>query len=80
MSSTDEKIEIHLSKEDALVLFDWLVRFNDCGNATLDDVERQLLCNLEATFEKLLVEPFAENYNEILALAKERIRGKSWRS
>jgi hypothetical protein len=76
LMSAEEKIEIKLSNEDALILFDWLARFNDGCDATPDDVERQLLCNLEATFEKLLVEPFAENYSEILALAKERSRGQ----
>lgn len=76
MSTTDQNIDISLPKDDALILFDWLARFNEGSIHTTDEVEKQILFNLEATFEKLLVEPFAANYNEIIALTKARIRDK----
>lgn len=57
MSNTDETIEIRLPKDDALTLLDWLARFNEGGMPGTDDVEKQLLYDLEAMFEQLLVEP-----------------------
>ena len=74
MSTSEEVIEIRLSKSEALILFDWLARFNEGRIPETDAVEKQVLCNLEATFESLLVEPFANNYLELLALAKARNR------
>jgi hypothetical protein len=77
MSSKDEKIVINLSKDEALILFDWLARVNERGTVETDDIEKQLLCNVEADLERILVEPFAENYFELITLAKARVRGQS---
>lgn len=69
-----EKIMIEISKDDALILFDWLARFTEGSCDQTDEIERQSLCNLEAAFEEILVEPFDEKYNEIIAQTKERVR------
>lgn len=74
MSSTHNEIAISLPEDDALIFFDWLARFNEGNLTTPDDIEKQVLCNIEATLEKLLVEPFAKNYDEIIDSAKSRIR------
>jgi hypothetical protein len=69
-------IKIELSKDEAIVLFDWISRINE-GEATnlrLDQAEMRILWDLEASFEKVINEIFAEDYNKIVAQAKQRVQ------
>ena len=77
MDDDHSNIELRLPKDEALVLFDWLSRFNQGNSNSTDEVEKQILANLEALFEKLLVEPFAENYHDLIDLAKASIRRRN---
>ena len=77
MNDDHSSIEIRLPKDEALVLFDWLSRYNQGNSNSTDDVEKQILADLEAIFEKLLVEPFAENYYDLIDLAKAGIRRRN---
>lgn len=74
MNEYESKVSISIDKDIALVLFDWLARFNEGSCDTVDKVEGKTLYMLEATLEEILVEPFMENYKEIIANTKERIR------
>jgi hypothetical protein len=76
MSANSVKIE--LTSEQALVLFDWLGRFNADPRGVLfeDQAEERVLWDLEATLERVLVEPFAANYRELLGQARERVRDR----
>ncbi len=67
-----EKITIEFTKQEALVLFEMLVNFLD-GDQLLvrDDAERAALWQLEGLLEKHLVEPFLENYSDLVKAAKE---------
>jgi hypothetical protein len=72
-------ITINLSDDEALVLFEFLAREID------DNLEKRLdtLINHPAEFwalnsvhgalEKILVEPLASNYGELVALARQRV-------
>lgn len=71
-----DKILLELNKEEALVLFDWLVRFNEGENANLfkDQAEERVLWDMEASLEKVTSETFNANYSEILSKAREKVR------
>ena len=69
------KINLELSREEALVLFDWLSRFNKDGDAKFEDqAEQRVLWDVEGMLESALVEPFDPKYDELLARARARVR------
>jgi hypothetical protein len=71
----NKKVIVALSKDEALVFFDWLKRFNESEDYQFDDqAERRVLWDIEANLERNLVEPFEENYSELLSLARSRVR------
>lgn len=68
-------IRIELNEKEALVLFDWLTRFNERENNTYEDqAEERVLWNLEALLEKCLSGPFSDNYQKLLSEARTAIR------
>jgi len=70
-----ENIEISLSKDEALVLFEFLARFSTSDKLEIvDQAEERALWNIEALLEKILVEPFSENWTSIIAEARRRLR------
>ena len=70
-----EKISIDLTPSEALVLFEFLSRFSDEDVLTLEDqAEERVLWDLCASLESVLVEPFAENYQELLDRARAEVR------
>ncbi len=71
-----EKVIIELSKEEAIVLFEYLARMNesDALDSTFEDkAEQRVIWNLEATFEEVLAEPFKSDYKKIVDDAKKTI-------
>ncbi len=72
----EEKVIIELTKDEALVIFDFLGRFNKNANENVfeDQAEQKSLWNFEALLEKVLVEPFMENYKEIIKESRQKIR------
>lgn len=74
-----EEIKISLSKEEALVLFEFLSRVNENDSKLMieDNSEERVLWNICSDLEKVLVEPFQENYCEILKQAREKVRDKN---
>ena len=70
-----QSVSIQLTPDEALVLFDWIVRFNAREDQTFEDqAEERVLWNIEATLEKLLSEPFSPDYDGLLAAARARVR------
>lgn len=60
-----------------MTLFEFLSRFTDTENLSIQDqAEERVLWNLAGAIGKELVEPLAENYDEILSVAREKIRDK----
>ena len=73
----EEKIQISLKKDEAIVLFEFLSRFsNDEVLEIADQSEMRVLWNMHCDPEKTLVEPFLESYVEILEKARENVRDK----
>jgi len=74
----DGKVNIELTKGEAIVLFEFLGRFNaQPDNKSFEhQAEQRILWNIESFLEKLLVEPFNENYSEILKKARLRVCDK----
>ena len=73
MQSTQVKLE--LTSHEALVLYDWLTRFNQRDDADFaDQAEERVLFDLEALLEKALVAPLQSNYAARVAQARSHVR------
>jgi hypothetical protein len=71
----DNRIQLELSRDEALVFFEWLSRFNKVENSTFEDqAEQRVLWDIEAKLESILVEPLDANYDELLAKARAHVR------
>jgi len=72
-----EQVTLTLPPDEAVVLFEWLTRFNSSdGQPFEDQAEQRVLWNLEASLESILSEPFRPDYAQILADARSRVRDK----
>lgn len=71
-----DKVLLELTKEEAIVLLDWLSRFNEDEKPELfkDQAEERVLWDVEASIEKVISENFDSNYAEILSKAREKVR------
>ncbi|MEX1347551.1 MAG: hypothetical protein AB1Z31_07485 [Desulfobacterales bacterium] len=70
-----DEVEIKLTKDEAIVLFEFLSRFSDSDELKIiHQSEERALWNLTCVFESTLSEPFRENYGEILEAARERLK------
>lgn len=69
-------ISIALSRDQALVLFEWLARTGagEQPAAFEDQAEQRVLWDLEAALETVLTEPLREDYRDLVAAARERLR------
>jgi hypothetical protein len=68
-------VTLSLTDDEALVLFDWLVREDEKRLPTAHEAEQKVLWGLEAQLERVLVEPLRPEYREMVAAARERIAG-----
>ena len=73
---SNNKVNIELTKEEAIVLFEFLSRFNenDAFDKFEDQAEQRVLWNIECVLEKELSEPLRDDYKEIIEKAREKIR------
>jgi hypothetical protein len=70
-----KKIKIELTSDEALVLYDWLTRFNQRADTSFaDQSEERVLFDLEALLEKALIVPLQSNYADGLAHARSNVR------
>jgi hypothetical protein len=69
-------MEIKLTKSEALVLFDFLTRFNDKDDkeSIEDSAEERILWDIESMLEKELKEPFQNDYKEQLEKARTEVK------
>jgi hypothetical protein len=72
----DEKVNIKLTKEEAIVFFEFLGRFNENDDSSRfeDQAEQRALWNIECILEKELSEPFRADYHEIVMKARKVVR------
>ncbi|HBE82453.1 MAG TPA: hypothetical protein DDW24_06705 [Blastocatellia bacterium] len=70
-----ETIKIELNSDEALILFELLSRYSDTDELAIEDqAEQRVMWNLCCDLEKLLIEPFSNNYREMVVDARSRIR------
>jgi hypothetical protein len=71
-----EEINIKLTKDEALVLFEFISRFNETEHKELfqDQSEQKMMWLIEGQLQKILVEPFRPDYKEIIDNARNNIR------
>lgn len=69
-------VPLNLSNDEALVLLEWLSKFNEEEHPLLfqDQAEQRVLFDLEAELEKVVSGTFEEDYRDILSKARSRIR------
>jgi hypothetical protein len=70
-----KNVKIELTGDAALVLYDWLTRFNQGTDTDFaDQAEERVLFDLEAILEKVLVAPLQSDYPALLAQARSNVR------
>ena len=68
-------VQISLTADEALVLFEFLSRFEESNELTIvDHAEERALSNLLGPLQKQLVSPFQHDYLEQLQRARNRLR------
>lgn len=67
-------MKIELTKEEALVLCDWLYQNRKNKKNYIDDAVKGVFWSIECQLEQKLVEPFYENYQEVITKAKETVK------
>jgi hypothetical protein len=75
----NEKINIELTNEEAIVFFEFLGRFNEQDDLSKfeDQAEQRVLWDIERILEKKLSEPFRADFKEIVKKAREKVRDKN---
>jgi hypothetical protein len=74
--NVDKSLNLTISKDEALVLFDFLARFNEAERSDVfeNQAEQKILWVLEGQLEKQLVEPFIPDYKDIVKEARNKVR------
>lgn len=74
---SEGKITIELSSAEALVLYEFLSIFSDKDKLEIkDQAEARVLWDMCCMLEKQLVEPFMQDYDELLEKARDEVRDK----
>lgn len=70
-----KKVNIQLTQEEAIVLFEFLSRFNEIDDSSRfeDQSEQRVLWDIECVLEKELSEPFQADFLEIVKKARETV-------
>lgn len=67
-------VRVELTSDEALVLFEFLTRFQTQETLTIQHpAEEQSLWNLQCLLEKKLLEPWLSNYEELLQAARRSL-------
>ena len=75
---SEDKIKIELTRSEALVLFEIFARFSNDEKLEIQNLaEEQVLYIICCALENVLDEPFAENYDELVAEAREDVIKKN---
>lgn len=74
--NADKFLNLTISKDEALVLFAFLARFNEAEHSDIfkDQSEQKTLWILEGQLENQLAEPFIPDYKDIINEARDNIR------
>jgi hypothetical protein len=71
-----EKVSIELTKEEAIVFYEFLCKFNENEDLSRfeDQAEQRVLWDIECKLEKELSEPLRADYKEIVKKARDKVR------
>jgi hypothetical protein len=70
-----EDVTLTVTRDEAIVLFAWLSRFNNDPTLEFEDqAEQRVLWDLECLLESALDEPFRPDYTQIVLAARSRVR------
>ena len=73
-SNDGGNVDLTVDEHQALVLFEWLAKFNEKENGDLlGRAEQQVLFDLESQLESRLTAPLEPNYRELLEKAREAV-------
>ena len=73
-----EEVNLSISNDEALVLFELLSRFTDEEKLSVDNkAEQQVLFNLQTTLEQTLTAPLQPNYSSLLNKAGRNLGGNN---
>ena len=68
-------MRIELDEAQALVLYDWLTRFDEKNAYPVEDpAEEMVLWSLHGQLEKVLSQPFRDDYKQLVDEARARIK------
>ena len=68
-------IQLSLSRDEAIVIFEFLSRYSDTGSLSIEDqAEQRVLWDMCASLESQLHEPISPNYDEILRNSRDSVR------
>jgi len=68
-------VQLSLSREAAIVLFEFLSRYTDTGQLSIaDQAEQRVLWDLCAMMESQLNEPISPDYDKILKTSRKMVR------
>ena len=71
----DAEVALVVTSAEALVLFELLQTWESAESTPGDAAEQRALWNLSAALEKVLNEPFAGNYGDVVSAAKAHLAG-----
>jgi hypothetical protein len=73
-----EHVTLTLSRDEAIVFYEWLTRFNSSEEHRFEDQsEQRVMWDLEASLESTLAEPLRPDYIQVLADSRSRVRDAS---
>lgn len=73
-SITGKPIEIRLTQDEALVLFEFFARFEETNRLRLmNNAEFIALSRISAQLDRSMVQPFQPDYGELLEAATQRL-------
>lgn len=71
------KVLLQMTQAEALVLFEFIARFNEREDFEFEDqAEQQVLWNIECDLEKTLVEPLLPDYKVYLQKVRDAVRDR----
>jgi hypothetical protein len=71
----EKAITVELTEDQALIFFDWLVRFNERDEENFEDTaEERVLWDLESSLEEQLAATLAADYQARLSAARDAVR------
>ena len=67
----DDLVDLSITKAEAIILFEFAAKLTtEQSTVAFDGAEEKVLWNIEAMLEKMLLEPFREDYEHVVDKAR----------